>query len=107
MKARQRQSLTAVIYDKKGRVLSVGQNSYHKTHTMQAFHAEKVGRPEKIFLHAEVSAIVRCKDLHRAHRIFISRWDHNGNPKLAAPCPVCVSAIEAAGIKRIEWTVDG
>lgn len=42
-------TLTAVIYDRKGKVLSVGKNSYTKTHTMMARHANKVGLPEKLF----------------------------------------------------------
>jgi deoxycytidylate deaminase len=100
----QRQQITAVIYDRRGRVLSVGQNSYHKTHTLQAHHAKKVGEPEKIYLHAEVAAIVRCPDLTKAYRIFVSRWDRQGRSQLAAPCAVCRSAIEAAGIRMVEHT---
>ncbi len=99
-----KQALTAVIYDKRGRVISVGQNSYVKTHPLQALHAQRAGLPEKQFLHAEIHAIIRCKDLTKAHRIFVSRWDSKGNPALAKPCPVCVSAIEAAGIQLVEHT---
>lgn len=104
MSAKQRQQLTAVIYDKRGRVLSVGQNSYFKTHPLQAEHARKIGVPEKQYLHAEIHAIVRCKDLSRAHRIFVSRWSRKGEPALAKPCPVCMSAITAAGIELVEHT---
>jgi tRNA(Arg) A34 adenosine deaminase TadA len=99
-----RHILSAVIYDKRGRVISVGQNSYVKTHPLQAKHAVQVGMPDRQFLHAEIHAIVRCRDLTKAHRIFVSRWDHKGNPALARPCPVCVSAIKAAGIEVIEHT---
>lgn len=99
-----RQALTAVIYDKRGKVISVGQNSYVKTHPLQALHAVKAGMPDKQFLHAEIHAIVKCKDLSRAHRIFVSRWDKKGRPALAKPCPVCMSAIESAGIEIVEHT---
>lgn len=99
-----RQALTAVIYDKRGKVISVGQNSYIKTHPFQALHAAKAGMPDKQFLHAEIHAIVKCKDLSRAHKIFVSRWDKKGRPALAKPCPVCMSAIESAGIEIIEHT---
>lgn len=98
--------LTAVITDKKGRVISIGKNSYVKTHPLQACHARKMGKPDSIFLHAEVHAILKCRDLSSAHKIFISRFDVNGNPRLAKPCPICNSAIKEAGIKHIEWTVD-
>ena len=101
-----KQALTAVIYDKKGRVLSVGRNSYTKTHTIQAMYAKSNGNPEAVFLHAEIDAIVRCRDLSRAHKIFVARYERNGSPRIAKPCPICQSAIEAAGIKIVEWTVD-
>lgn len=106
MGKRQTQNITAIIYDKKGKVLSVGKNSYIKTHPRQAKHANKVGLPEKIFLHAEVDAIVRCADLSRAHRILVTRVTRNGEYGNAKPCPVCVSAIEEAGIKVMEWSND-
>jgi tRNA(Arg) A34 adenosine deaminase TadA len=99
-----RQQITAVIYDKRGRILSVGQNSYIKTHPYQAAQAKKAGQPEKQYLHAEIHAIVRCKDLSRAHKIVVSRWDSKGRPVLAKPCVICASALQAAGIDIIEHT---
>lgn len=99
-----RQDITAIIYDKKGRVLSIGQNSYVKTHPLQAKHALQAGEPHKQFLHAEIAAIIRCRDLSKAHRIFVSRVGKSGKPVLAKPCPVCESAIRAAGIKFVEHT---
>lgn len=98
------QQITAVIYDRRGRVLSVGQNSYVKTHPLQAHHAHRVGLPYKQFLHAEIHAITRCPDLKRAHRIAVSRFNRQGKPQLARPCAVCYSAIKAAGIPHIEHT---
>lgn len=104
MCGKSKQVLTAVIYDRKGRVLSIGQNSYIKTHPLQAKHANKVGLPDKHFLHAEVAAIVKCKQLDKAYKIFISRWSKKGDPLNAKPCPICMSAIKAAGIPVIEHT---
>jgi tRNA(Arg) A34 adenosine deaminase TadA len=98
------QRITAVIYDRKGNVLSIGQNSYIKTHPLQARHAERVGMPEKQFLHAEISAITRCRRLDRAHKILVTRYNKHGEPVLAKPCPVCTSAIRAANIQYIEHT---
>jgi tRNA(Arg) A34 adenosine deaminase TadA len=97
-------TVTALIYDKRGKVLSVGQNSYIKTHPLQAKHARKTGNPEKQYLHAEVHAITRCRNLSRAYKIFVARYNKNGEPVLAAPCPVCTSAIRAAGIKYVQHT---
>lgn len=98
------QVVTALIYDRRGRVISVGQNSYVKTHPLQAKHAKKVGEEEKIYLHAEISAISKCRDLTKAHKIFIIRYDANGNPTLAKPCEVCASAIAETPIKIVEHT---
>lgn len=93
-----------MIYDKRGRVLSIGQNNYEKSHPLQAKHANKTGMPHRIYLHAEVHSIVRCPDLSKAYKISVSRWDKKGKPMLARPCPVCMSAIEASGIKIVEYT---
>lgn len=105
MGRRQTQNVTAIIYDKKGRVLSVGKNSYTKTHPAQARHAKKVGLERKIFIHAEVDSIVRCRDLSRAHKIVVSRITKDGSFANAKPCPVCESAIKEAGIEHVEWTI--
>ena len=82
----------------------MGQNTYVKTHPLQAHYASKVGLDYKIYLHAEIHAITRCADLSKAHRILITRYGRNGKPALAKPCPVCQSAIEATPIKIIEHT---
>jgi deoxycytidylate deaminase len=97
--------VTAIIYDKRGRVLSVGQNSYVKTHPLQAKAAQRAGFPEKLYLHAEIHAITRVKDLSRATRIFVARFGRDGKQRLAKPCAVCQRAIEEAGIKNVEYTV--
>lgn len=102
---KQRFDITAIIYDKKGNILSIGKNSYIKTHTLQAKYAERVGRPDKKFVHAEILAIARCRDLSKAHRIFISRYHKDGSPAPASPCPICIAAIkDMTNIKTIEHT---
>ena len=52
-------SITAIIYDRRGAVLSLGKNSYHKTHPLQAHYAAVAGEPHKMFLHAEIDAIIQ------------------------------------------------
>ena len=99
-----RYNMTAIIYDKRGRILSIGKNSYIKTHPLQKKYATKVGMPDKVFLHAEIAAIIKCADLSRAYKIFISRFDYRGQQKLAKPCPICINAIKEAGIKEVYHT---
>jgi deoxycytidylate deaminase len=101
---KKRFSVSAVIYDKRGRVLSVGKNSYVKTHPIQAEHARRAGEPHKIYLHAEIDAIIRCANLKKAHKIVVFRFDENGSPANARPCCICEGAIKEAGIKNIEHT---
>jgi tRNA(Arg) A34 adenosine deaminase TadA len=96
--------ITAIIYDKRGKVLSIGKNSYVKTHPYQARCAEKVGLPDKQFLHAEIHAILRCRRLDKAHKIVVTRFGKDGEEKVAKPCPICRGAIEASGIKIVEHT---
>lgn len=99
-------NLTAYIFDKRGRVLSIGKNSYVKTHPLQGKHAQKVGNPERIYLHAEIAAIAKCRSLNKAHRILITRFGAGGEPRLARPCEICMSAIKATKkIKVIDYTV--
>lgn len=98
-------NITAIIYDKRGRVLSIGKNSYVKTHPLQAEYAKQLGDDHKIFMHAEIHAIARLKNIDKAHRIHVLRFDAEGNPKSAKPCRICEMAIrEQTGIKIIEHT---
>lgn len=102
---KQRQNITAIIYDKRGRVLSIGKNNYLKTHPYQARLAKKVGMPEKQYLHAEIDAIIRCRDLSKAHKISVHRVGRSGKMMLAKPCKICREAIKVASIQKIEWTI--
>lgn len=73
---------------------------------MQARHAKRVELPEKTFQHAECNAIVRCRDLSKAHKISVFRYNKQGKPVNAKPCPVCMSMIVETGIKEITWTTE-
>jgi deoxycytidylate deaminase len=97
-------AISAIIYDKKGRPISHGQNSYTRTHPLMAKMAQLSGEPNRIYLHAEVAAIVRLKDSKRAHRMFISRFNAVGSPVRAAPCLSCQRLIKLIGIKYVEHT---
>jgi deoxycytidylate deaminase len=97
-------NITAFLYDKKGNILSVGKNSYVKSHPVQARLAKQMGMEHRHFLHAEISALIRCKRLDKAHSMFVCRFDREGNPANAKPCPICQEAIRMAGIKEVRWT---
>lgn len=96
--------VTAIIYDKRGQVLSVGKNSYIKTHPLQAHHAQQAGEPHKVFLHAEIDAIIKCQKIKKAHKLVVFRFLEDGSPAMARPCVVCNEAIKKTPIKVIEHT---
>lgn len=101
--------LTAIIYDKRKRILSVGQNSYVKTNTQMFLFGRKFGITKRIFLHAEAAAIFKLSytDREKAKTIFISRYSKfDGRPLLAKPCIICEDMIAKLlpNIKNIVWT---
>lgn len=100
--SKKRYNITAFAYDKNGKLLSVGKNSYTKTHPLQAKYAMKVDRPLAIYLHAEMDAMIKARG--KIHRIVVTRFDSNGKPKLARPCPVCQLALSDYGVRHVEHT---
>lgn len=96
--------IKAVIKDKKGRILSCGWNSYIKTHPIQAKYANQVNLPLKQYLHAEIHAITRCKDLDKAYSIEVYRYTKDGKPANAKPCKICQKALQDIGIQHIYHT---
>mgnify|MGYP001172896946 CR=1 FL=1 len=104
-KIKTQHSLVATVYDRKGRILAVGYNSYTKTHPQQAAHAADAGRPEAIYQHAEISALIKAVKRGSPDKIKIERYHKDGSPALAAPCEICQLAIKKAGLRFVEYTV--
>jgi tRNA(Arg) A34 adenosine deaminase TadA len=96
--------LTATVFDKKGNVLSIAGNSFSKTHPEQKRLAYRCGLHHKIFLHAEIAALIKVRN-GTPYKIKVERYDNCGNPVLAKPCPICELAIKEAGIKFVEYTM--
>jgi tRNA(Arg) A34 adenosine deaminase TadA len=55
--------------------------------------------------HAEGAALRRCKRTVGAVA-YIARVNKNGEERMSRPCPKCMAALKAAGIKKIVYTVD-
>lgn len=89
------QNITALIYDKRGNILSIGKNSYVKTHPLQAHYAKRVGLDKKVYLHAEINAIIKCRIPEKAYRMVVIRTMANGTLGCAKPCAICTAAIAA------------
>lgn len=92
--------VAAIILDKRNNLLSQGVNSYVKTHPLQKRYASRVGR-NKEFLHAEIAALIKCRNRNRAEKILIVRVGNSGKLLPINPCPVCELAIRTYGIKEV------
>jgi len=99
---RDKYRLVAITTDKRGHILSIGHNSYRKTHPRQAYYAEKIGNVHRIFLHAEMDALIKCKK--KPYAIYIIRVNNQGKPLLAKPCKICSMAIKDSGIEEVYHT---
>ncbi len=88
--------------DKRGREICTRTNTYSTSHPVQKHFAVKVGRPDAIFLHAEISVLVSAKK--EVHTLLIARVDSEGNPAPAKPCQICSIAIEQYNVKEVIYT---
>ena len=101
-KRTKRQHITALAYDKRGKLLAVGRNSYTKTHTLQAHYGIKAGKPGAIFLHAEIAALLKARE--SVYKLVILRFGATGEPLLAKPCAACQLAIKDFKVKHVVHT---
>lgn len=100
-----RHQITAVVRDKRGRTLSVGRNSYVKTHPLMHRASQATGsKSHRVYLHAEVAAILKLRDWSKAHSIEVFRFTKDGKPALAKPCACCQFVIQQTGIKKVIHT---
>lgn len=95
-------NITALAYDKRGRLLSVGKNSYIRTHRLQAHYANLSGRPAAIYLHAEIAALIKARG--KVHKLVVTRYTADGEPANCAPCPACRLAIRDYGVQKVLHT---
>ena len=91
---------------RKGRVVTTATNLERKSHPLQAKFAERVGLGEKIFLHAEISALVKCRE--ECDTIVVARVGGHSKNELrnAKPCKICAMALEEAGIDKVHYSTD-
>lgn len=106
MKTRYR--IQAFVYNKRGEFMGVGYNSYTKSHPLQAYFAKQAGIPNKIYLHAEMEALIRAglgtwKTTY-PYSIDVTSKDNNGKLRNAKPCLICTLAMIAFGIKKVNYT---
>lgn len=93
----------AVVY--RGQVLSTGVNQ-RKTHPIMA---KLQKNPERVFLHAEVDAIIRTINLHGVDilqdcAIYVLRTTKSGKVAGSQPCQGCQQFIDSVGIQHVYWS---
>lgn len=99
------QRLAAICVDKKGRVIGQGKNSYKRSHPLQKHFAILAGLSEdKMYLHAELQALLRCKD-KQVHTLYVARVLKDGSIGMAKPCAGCVEALKAFGVEKVVYTL--
>lgn len=65
--------------------------------------AHATASPERIFLHAEVAALLQV-NWQKAHSIEVFRYTKDGKPAMAKPCACCQYVINQTNIKQIFYT---
>lgn len=99
-------NLGAVVVDKRGNPLAYGFNSYSKTHPIQKLYNKNIN-DDAIFLHAEISALVKCINVpQEAYGMIVARLGKDGKIKLAKPCRGCFAAIKDSKINKVYYTND-
>lgn len=98
----------AVVLDRKGNPVSIGFNSYTKTHPYQKLLSDTVkmkGREMQFYLHAEINALIRCNCM--PHTLIVARIGVDDKTLgLSKPCPLCQEAIKQFSLKKTYFTND-
>jgi deoxycytidylate deaminase len=96
--------VAAATLDKRGRVIAIGENSSIKTHPLMQYYSCLVKDKHKIYLHAEISALVKSQ--REVETLVVVRVNKHGKMALAKPCSVCQLAIKDARVKKIFYSTE-
>jgi cytidine deaminase len=59
--------------------------------------------PERVYLHAEVAALLKAGKQH-VDRMEIKRINADGTYGMAAPCAICREALKAFNVRKVSHT---
>lgn len=98
--------ICATVFNKQGKITGWATNDYTKSHPIQKHFAQLAGQPHKIYLHAEILALLRASKFpNDINSIEVYRYHPlTGLMQLAKPCKVCLTAMIAFGIKKVNYT---
>lgn len=89
---------------KKNKVIATAVNLEKKSHPLQAKFARRVGLGPKIFLHSEISALIKARE--DADTIVVARVNPQNKLRNSCPCKICSLALEEFGVKNIWYSTD-
>jgi deoxycytidylate deaminase len=107
--------MSAMLLDKRNRVISTGINSYEITHTQQFYAAvmaaKKYKKPslaKKLYLHCEINCLLKARK--PGHKLVICRIGGHGQTELRNSfcCPICFLYIikNHPSIREIHWSTN-
>ncbi len=97
--------LAAAVYDKSGALIGSATNNMSKSHPWQERLARAVGHPDKIFLHAEVAALLKSKG-GDPNVLYVARIKKDGTTGLSKPCDICMEAMRLSGVEEYYYTIN-
>lgn len=104
--SRKKFELISTTFDKRGIPITTQRNSYQRSHPLQKYFSKKVGLHEsRVYLHSELHACIKSNG-RKIHSILVQRFDAEGNPVNARPCPSCIEALKAYGVVYARWSTN-
>lgn len=94
--------LCAITLDKRGHAIAFAINEMHKSHPFVAEMATKCGLPDRIYLHAESSVLLKSN--LDAHSLIVVRVKKNGELANAKPCKICDKIIGLSNVKFVVYS---
>ncbi len=88
--------------DNHNNIISLGKNSYQKTHPLQKRLAKKCGNGNRSYLHAEIASLV--KNRQKPFSIIVIRMTIKGIVRMARPCNICTLALREAQVRYMYYS---
>jgi tRNA(Arg) A34 adenosine deaminase TadA len=104
---KKKQNVVAICFDRRGKVFSIGTNSFSQSSGKMAELSKQVDEDEKVFFHAEISSLTRWRRYSKdtnPHGIYVARLSKAGTLVNSKPCNTCALGLRLAGIRKIYHT---
>jgi len=87
------------VAEYKGRKVAEAINCYTRSHKRQREYARRAGFPAKVYLHAEIAALIKSRC--RVDSMYIYRLNKKGEMLPSKPCAVCQLALTELKIQQV------